>query len=227
MAFQKTPVVDSSAAAKIAAAVTAITDQKRFVLVNPSPDQMTPTWDGFTIYIPGREDVRLSPAGKNVFESYKDPVTKKHIPGTLMVWDIYTKTSLGEKKAWDVSVALRHILGVKGKGKGFVYEGTFGAMGLGVVLDGADRETVEECRAQGLIRWRTEEQAVAAMRVRTWDERNVARKRDGLSPMEDTEEIREARQVVDLLGSSQRNALLKRYDIEDRRGGAATATTAP
>lgn len=213
----------TDAAAKLATAIAAITEQKRFILVNPSPDEMAPIWDGLTIYIPGRDDTRVSPDGKKVWESYRDPVTKKMIPGTLVVWDIYEETALGQKKVWDVTSALRMVLGVKETKKGFVYEGVYGGAGLGVALDGASREDIEAVRENGMERWRQEERAVAMMRVRAHDERNLARKRDQMAPIEDTEDIRQARQIMDLLGASERNTLLRRYDIAPT--GAAKAAS--
>lgn len=213
MTMIPTPTMD-----RVAATFEAISQQKRFVLVNASDQWMDPQYDGVRMLVPpAGEVVEMSErTPKTVFHSYIDPATGKYVPGTLVVWDIFMPTDLGEKLVWNVTIAIRHCLGLERdtKTKKFVYRGTQGMAGVGVVLDGCSLEEINQVRGGGMDRFKRYSHGVALATIHAFDERNSKRVQQGLPELPPSEEYRKALEVANVIKEAERKALLKTFDLE-------------
>lgn len=210
---------NAEAMGRIAATLESLTDRKVFVLVSPMAETAKPTWDGVTMFVPPRDEV--APDAKDYFEAYRDPATGRPVPGTLRVFDLHEQTPAGDRKCFDVVRAIRESLGIKKTPRGFEYTREWGAAGIGVVMDGASLEEIEEVREQGAARYREHGLATAQMTVDAHESMNANRVRQGLQALVDTEEVKIARETVSELSGARREQLRKRFDLDKGVKGAA------
>lgn len=203
---------------KIGMTFDSLMEVRKFVLVSAMDRGATPTWDGVAMHVPKRDFIVECP---NWFESYRDPVTKQYIPGTLVVFDLVIKEGAGERRTFDIVRGLREALGIKRLPDGtFEYTKDFGMAGVGVMMYGATREEIEAVRTAAMERFKEYELADAQMRVQAHESMNNNRVKSNLAPLPDSEEVTLARELISELAADRRRKLLDKFDLGRVQGAA-------
>jgi len=169
-----------------------VTRSRQYVLVSSCNEEVMAYYGGESIRIPPQDKVLKGSGDKNPMV-----IDGEEIPGTVVIQDRYDydpvagTTNLG----WDVSMAIRHILGIDaGSGEA---KGTYAKRGISLASIDATKQDIDDIKNAGRVRWMAWQVDEARQSIAEFEGRNKVRKMMGLNEIPLTSEYQEAVAILD------------------------------